>query len=125
MKYSAPQYAKALHELVNDASGSEHRKVIREFLTFVSKHGALSQLPDIVVEFERVSERAAGVHSVVIRSPDRLAEADVARRLPFKARVQALLDARLGGGAVVEVDDLRIDNSVAMRMERLRDALTK
>ena len=59
---------------------------------------------------------------MTISTPERLPEGGVAQKLPFKANVRALRDVRLKGGATLEVDDLRVDNSIAMRLERISKA---
>lgn len=125
MRYNASQYAKALHEIIADTTATKRRDVIREFIGAVSKNGSLGSLPDIIREFQLLADRESGIRHVVVSTPERLPEGTVAFKLPFKAKVKALRDVRLGGGAVVEVDDLRIDNSIAMRMERARKAFIK
>ena len=125
MKYFPVQYARALHDIASEAPVTKRRETIREFLETVAKNGSLNLIPDIIREFELLVDTESGIRHVVISTPERLAEGAVARKLPFSAKVKALRDARLHGGTVVEVDDLRIDNSVAMRMERARKAFTK
>jgi len=125
MRYSPAQYATVLYELTGDAPATKRREVIRDFLTAVGKNGAFSLLPEIVREFEAISDKKEHIHHVTISTPERLPEAGVARKVPFKAKVRALRDVRLKGGAMLEVDDLRIDNSIAMRLERIRKAFSK
>lgn len=125
MRYNASQYAKVLYEIAGDTTVAKRRDMIRDFLDAVAKNGSLSILPDIIREFENLSDTEAGIHHVTVRTPERLPTEGLSKKLPFKAKVTALRDVRLGGGAVVEVDDLRIDNSVAMRMSRAREAFTK
>jgi len=122
MKYSAHQYASVLHDLTAEAPATKRREVIRLFLGAVTKNGALSQLPEIVRKYEAISDINAGIHQVTISTPERLPEGGVAQKLPFKANVRALRDVRLKGGATLEVDDLRVDNSIAMRLERISKA---
>jgi len=125
MKYSPAQYASVLRDLTSEALVGKRREVIRRFLGAVAKNGALSQLPEIVREFESISDRMDGIHRVTISTPERLPEGGVARKLSFKANVCALRDVRLKGGVTLEVDDLRINNSIAMRLERIRKVFTK
>ena len=125
MKYSPQQYAKALHDLVEKAPATKHRQVIRDFLATVARNDSLKALPEIIREFQLFADAKAGMHQVVIRTPERLPLGTVEEKLPFKAKVTALVDVRLQGGVVLEVDDLRIDNSVANRLERAQKAFTK
>jgi F0F1-type ATP synthase delta subunit len=123
MHYSPHQYASVLHELISDAPAAKRREVIREFLDIVAKNNSLSLLPEITREYGELRDREKKVRQVTVRAPERLPESGVARRLWFKAKINSVRDVRLLGGAVVEVDGLRVDNSVRMRMERARKAL--
>src|SRR3989338_6106721 len=125
MKYSSVQYAKAFHDLAEDTTSAKRRGMIREFLAAVAKNGSLGVLPDIVREYEALADQQKKICRVTIRAPERLSESGVARKLHFMAKVRSERDVRLGGGgAGIEVNDLRGDNSVKMRMERVRQALT-
>ncbi|OHA20579.1 MAG: hypothetical protein A2849_03150 [Candidatus Taylorbacteria bacterium RIFCSPHIGHO2_01_FULL_51_15] len=125
MKYSSSQYAKTLHELVGEALPTKRRETIREFLGVIARHGSLSLLPEIAREFETLHDREEGVRHLTVRAGERLSAEKVAGKLHFKSRVRAIRDAGLEGGVTLEVDDLRVDNSVAMRMRRARKALVK
>jgi len=125
MKYSSVQYAKALHDLTRETPPAKRRSMIREFLAAVAKNGSLGALPDIVREYEALADQQKKICRVTVRALERLPESGVARKLHFRAKVRSERDVRLGGGAVIEVNDLRVDNSVAMRMERARRVLTK
>lgn len=125
MKYTPTQYAKVLQDITSESTPSERRSVIRDFLDSVTKNGALGLLPDVIREFEYLSDAKDKIHRVTISTPERLATEGVAKKLPFKGKIRALRDVRLMGGAVVEVDDLRIDNSVRARLGRARKAFTK
>ena len=134
MKYTPNQYAQALHDLAEDTAPAKRRGMIREFVRTLAKNGSLGLLPEIIREFEQQRDREKGIRHVIVRAPERLSEAGVARKLHFppahgfgragKARVKSERDARLMGGVVVEVDDIRVDNSVARRLERARKAFT-
>lgn len=123
MRYSATQYARALYDLVEEVASLKRNGVIRDFLDTVAKNGALSLLPEIIREFEAISNKASGIHDVTVHAPERLPEAGISRKLSFKSKVRSVRDVRLAGGIVIEVDDLRVDNSVKMRMDRIRQAL--
>ncbi len=98
MKYTAPQYARALLSLVAEAPERKERETMRSFFKTLAAHGALSLMPEIV--------RAAS---------------DIRRRKKNLKHVSVRAAAR--GGAVVESEGLRVDNSIAMRLKRLQEAL--
>lgn len=123
MRYSPTQYAAALRDLVEEAPAAKRRETVQKFLDALAKQGALPLLSEIVREFEHAGDKKAGLHNVSIAAPEHLHEGTVGRKLPFKVRVNVVRDMRLRGGAVVEIDGLRVDNSIKMRMERIREAL--
>ncbi len=125
MRYSATQYAKALHQLADETPAQKRRELILDFLGTVSKNGSLSLIPEIVREFELSADKDAGIREVVIRTAERVTAQTVSKSLPFKTRVKAEVDVRLKGGAVLEMDDLRVDNSVRIRLARARQAFSK
>lgn len=125
MRYSAAQYAQALRDLARETAPAKRRAVVREFIATVAKNNSLSSLPEIIREYETLSDREKKLRHVTIRAPQRLPEGGIARKLRFKAKVKSERDARLLGGAVIEVDDVRVDNSIARRLQRVRAALVK
>lgn len=124
MRYTPTQYAHALRDLAREAPLAKRRGMVREFLAAVAKNGSLSLLPEIAREYEALLDREKKLRHVTVRAPERLSEGSVARKLRFKAKVKSVRDVRLLGGAVIEVGDLRVDNSVARRLGRIRSALT-
>jgi F0F1-type ATP synthase delta subunit len=125
MRYNAQQYAEILYELTDVTTSIKRREVIREFLETVAKNGALPLLTEIQREFAHLLDVKKGVHVVTVKSSERLEPASVARKLPFKSRVNAIRDVRLSGGIALETDGLRVDNSVAGRLTRAREALVR
>ena len=125
MRYSAPQYAKVLLSLLSEVSKGAARETMRTFFKTLASHGALSLLPEIVREVASRKDREKNVRRVLVRSAERVSELSVKRKLHFKAEVRAIKDTRVFGGAVVESGDLRVDNSIAMRLERIRQAFTR
>lgn len=123
MRYTPQQYVKALLELVAETPKYKHREVMREFLRTLSAHGAFPMLHDIVREVGEQIDAEKNVKRVSVRTVERESEASMRRKLHFKAAVSVIKDVRLGGGAIVEMGDLRVDNSIAMRVGRLRKAL--
>lgn len=123
MRYSVPQYARALLSLVEETPEHRHREVMREFFKTLAAHGTLSVVEDIVREVGLLLDGRHGVRRVSVRSVLRESERAFRRKLHFTAAVSAVKDVRLGGGVVIERGDLRVDNSIARRLGRLREAL--
>lgn len=125
MRYNAPQYAQALLSLVEEAPAHKERETIRGFLKTLATHGALSLLPEIVRAVEKFERERKGVREVSVRTPERESELGIRRKLHFKSELTLIKDVRLRGGAIVESEDVRVDNSIALRLRRLQEALVK
>ena len=133
MRYSAPQYAKVLLSLASEVPQREARGTMREFFKTLANHGALSLLPEIVREVARLQNEEKHLREVTVRSAERESELSIKRKLHFppapgfgrasKAEVKAIKDVRVRGGAIVESGGLRVDNSLALRLKRLQNAL--
>ena len=123
MKYSAPQYARALLSLVEEAPDRKEREVMRSFFATLASHGALLLLPEIVRAVSDLRRREKNLRDVAVRTEVRESEVAIRRKLGFSAEIAAIKDVRVRGGAIVESDGLRVDNSIAMRLKRLQEAL--
>ena len=125
MRYTAPQYAQAILSLTREAEPRKERETIREFLKTLVSHGALSLLPEIVRTVEQIQREEKEVRTVSVRTPERESELAIKRKLHFKADLSLIKDVRVRGGAIVESDGLRVDNSIALRLKRLQEGLTR
>ncbi|MEK7170344.1 MAG: F0F1 ATP synthase subunit delta [Patescibacteria group bacterium] len=125
MKYTAVEYAKTLHSLAGESAASHRRETVRDFLSVVAKNGSLHLLPEIIREYSLLSDKEAGIRDVTVRTPETMPAGALAKEFSFKTRIKALRDVRLSGGAVIEIGDLRVDNSIARRLSRAREAFSK
>ncbi len=133
MKYTPQQYAQTLRSLIKEAEPRKEREMIRAFLNTLASHGSLSLLPDIVRAVEQIQREEGNVREISVRTPERENELSIRRKLHFppapgcgragKADLSLIKDVRVRGGAIVESEGLRVDNSVAMRLARLQAAL--
>ena len=123
MRYSVQQYAAALCELARETPHAKQRGMIRGFLALLEKERALSVLPEIARAYGEEEQRVRGVRTVTVTAPERLSQTALARRLRLRARIDSVRDPRLKGGVTLQSGDLRVDNSVQMRLERVRQAL--
>lgn len=123
MRYTAPQYAQAILSLAKEAEPRKGRETIRQFLKTLASHGTLSLLPEIVLAMEQMQRKENKVRKVSVRTPERKSDLAIRRKLHFKADLSLIKDVRVRGGAIVESDGLRVDNSIALRLKRLQEAL--
>ena len=68
MKYTAPQYARALLDLVAEAPDRKERETMRSFFKTLASHGALSLLPEIVRAASDLRRRAKNLRRVAVRT---------------------------------------------------------
>ncbi|MDO8564841.1 MAG: F0F1 ATP synthase subunit delta [bacterium] len=122
MRYTPQQYAQTLRALVEE-NPRDRKAATRQFAQTLASQNALSLLPDIIREYEQGRLREKGVKRVVVYTPER--ETGLKHKFGVKAEVVAQSDVRLLGGVVIESGDVRVDNSIKMRMERIKEALLK
>lgn len=124
MKYSSIQYAKALRALVEE-NPRERRESVRQFAQTLASQNALSLLPDIIREYESEKLRIRQVARARVYTPARESKTAWERTLGRGVEAEVLQDVRLRGGVVLERGNVRVDNSIKTRMERLKEALLK
>ncbi len=125
MRYSPVQYARALRDLATETPDRERRSMLRRFIGMLETHRALGELADIVREYRELEREGKHIRSVVVKTPERESEVSFRHKLPFKAEVDARRDVRLRGGAIIEVGDVRVDNSISRRLEKMREVLAE
>ena len=119
------------HQLVKVA-GEELDLGSRRFVHVLAENGRLDLLGEIASQFEALkanAERTLDVEiaaAVELSAGQRAAFAHALRqRFDQEVQVEAVVDAKLIGGAVVRAGDTVIDGSVRGRLVRLVDALQR
>jgi F-type H+-transporting ATPase subunit delta len=125
MRKAPLTYARELHVALGSAAAADRPAIVRNFLAGLARGRKSSLRPRIAEAFKWVALAAEG------RRPGRLITAsalDEATRREAQAIWKNVMfeertDPSLLGGAVVDIEDTRIDGSVRTRLENLKRAL--
>ena len=122
-KYTPKQYARALYELLSDGSSKNSHAVIRNFVGALRKNNDLSKGGEIMRWFEKIYHEESGKPLVEVSAVDEGARELLSRKI--KGEIVFKKDPRIVGGVRIKIGDEMIDNTIKVRLERLREALSK
>lgn len=125
MSLTPKQLASTLVEHLDGASEKEVSDVIKDFVQFLHDERLLGNWREIEQQIHRVWKEKYGASKVRIISAHALTEEakTTFETLTKGADVEENVDARLIGGAVIRVDDKRIDGSISGMLRRLKTTL--
>ena len=122
-KYTPKQYARALYELLSEGSSKNSHTVIRNFVGALRKNNDLSKGGEIMRWFEKIYHEGSGKPLVEVSAVDEGARELLSRKI--KGEIVFKKDPRIVGGVRIKIGDEMIDNTIKVRLERLREALSK
>ena len=125
MKKTPITYARELHTALLAAPAEARGGIIRDLLANLSRSRKSSLRPRILAAFTELALAAEGYRAGMITTAGAL---DAASRAKVKKIFKNVIfeertDPSLLGGAVVEVEDARIDGSVRAKLERLKQEI--
>lgn len=121
MKFTARQYADALMTVTEGKMGVALTLAVTEFVEILASRHELSRWREIVRAFDNAWRRKYGASEVTLitaMDPTKKLVEELQKAFP-EASLTQKVDQSLIGGAVVQVDDRRIDGSVAGQLSRL------
>ncbi len=132
MRYTPKQYAQALLETLESTSPSDIDKVLDNFTQVLVENNDLKLFEEISAEYEKVNLAAQGISPVKVSSAHNLnsdneqAIIEILNKLiQGKPALRKSRDENLIGGAIIEVDDVRIDASVRNSLGQLKKEIIK
>ncbi|MBU1126271.1 F0F1 ATP synthase subunit delta [Patescibacteria group bacterium] len=125
MAVEVKKLASILVDQLDGASEAETKKIIKKFVGFLAENNLISQWREVERQIHRIWRDKYGASSVKIISAHGLnKEARKGIEALIKgADVEERVDERLIGGAVIRIDDKRIDGSVSGALRRLKTTL--
>ncbi len=122
---TAKQLATVIVNLVEGKSSSDATKVIAEFAAYLHEHGLLTKWREIERELPNAWRKKFGASQITVLSAHPLTPS--ARKalegLAPGADMLERVDERVMAGAVIRIDDRRIDGSLAGRISKLKQTL--
>jgi F0F1-type ATP synthase delta subunit len=122
MRYTPEQYSQALYALTNDKSRAEIKSAVEKFVNLLSKNGELSVLEKILESFKRLSLKYRGRSEVTVFHAGSIEKEKIKRIFGYKAEVEFKEEPDLIAGVKIQIDDLRINNTVKERLSALKKA---
>lgn len=124
MRYTPEQYCLALYELTADKNRAEKAVIANKFVQTLIKNNGLQMLEKIKNFFPEIRRKKEGKKKVVVSSSGQIEKNKIKELFGEKAEIEFVENPSLKGGIKIEIDDLRIDNSVSKRLENIKKALT-
>lgn len=126
MSYSH-QLAQVLVRVLGEASASEQEQVVRQFLSFIRQKNLELFLPQILSEFERLTQEEE--QRCEFTSPYPLDEETKqsikqAFDIPLETPETETIDESLIGGVVARFSNILYDASLRTKINRLRQSLS-
>ena len=126
MKKTPLTYARDLHSALLNANDTGRSQIIRDFLARLARARKTNLRPRIVAAFNWLALAAEGYRGGIITTRGELDEDARAKlKKTFKNVIfEERTDPSLLGGAIIEVEDTRIDGSVRTKLNALKHAIT-
>jgi F-type H+-transporting ATPase subunit delta len=123
MKMDPVQLARILVESTahqSDVSGD-----MKTFVAFLAEHGQLNQWREIEKAIDQIWKEKFGASSIRVLSAHELTDEarKVIEEIAPGADLSTAVDERLIGGAIIRIDDKRIDGSITGQLRTLRKSL--
>lgn len=117
--------AQAIVKHTDGKTPAEVKKIMTEAITYLASKGLLPRWRDLERELHTAWRQTYGSSKVTVASAHPLTgkAKDVIETLAQGAEVQLVVDERLLGGALIRVDERRIDGTVLGALTRLKQTL--
>jgi len=130
MKFTARNYARFLHALLEKAGEKNKDAAIKAFLKLLEKHKQMRLLERIVREYERFLLQNDALPSLSVKTREALSE-DIKKSIRAKfdlsphTPVQESVDEAVIGGLVIKYNNMLFDFSLQNRLMKLKQQLTR
>src|SRR3989338_6626052 len=123
MKYPAVEYAKYLISL-HESSPAERKIGTKKLSEMLEKNGDLKDWKKIVEIYESLKENGAVKKRAIVSYFGDIHKMKIKESLA-DYEVEFEEDKNLVGGVRIQIGDIRIDNSIAGRLEEIKKVLAK
>ncbi|MDP3740877.1 MAG: ATP synthase F1 subunit delta [bacterium] len=131
MRFTAKQYALALHSAVSEAKPSDQDRILDNFVKLLKENRDLEMIDEIEKEFLDYDRSVHGVKIAQVSTARELSEAEESRivdelneHVAAKVELKKKIDKGLIGGVLIKIDDELIDGTVKGNLRDLKNILT-
>jgi len=132
MKLTARQYAKALHDSLQDTAAKDHDTVLDNFANALAMNNDLGMFSHISEEYDRLEKESKRIKfaEATSASPlDKKTEQEIVAKLngmvAGSVELKKKIDEKILGGVVIRLDDTLIDASVKNSLEELKSEIAE
>ena len=126
-KISTKQYAKALFDATEGKSEKEVDEVTKAFAQILHERQELHRAQEIARVFKSIWKRVYGVSEVRVETAEPISETMLKelKKRYAKADIVHEVNDSLIGGAIVQIDDTRIDSTISGALTQLKQTLSR
>ncbi|MEK9130692.1 MAG: F0F1 ATP synthase subunit delta [Patescibacteria group bacterium] len=127
MKFTARQYAEALLNVTEGKTGAALTSAVKDLVEVLASRHELSRWREVARAFDNAWRRKYGASEVTLTTAHEPTEnllEGLVKAFP-QASVRHTVNAALMGGAVIQVDDRRLDGSIAGHLSKLHNQLVQ
>ncbi len=125
MKYSPKQYAQAFSELLKNEKGDKLRALAKKCAEELFKNNAGGMWPEIEKEIENIADREGGVKRILIETTEAPSGETLKKYFEKGTKISLVKNPEVLGGIKAEMGDVRVDDTIQMRLNKLRKTLTE
>lgn len=132
MRYTAKQYAQALHQAIFESAEADQEKILDNFVAVLKENRDLSRIPEIEQEFFNYEREIRGTKVAEVTSAKGLSKSEETQiikslneYLGVQVELKKKVDEGLVGGVVIKIGDELIDGSVRKNLNNLKEKLIK
>ena len=126
-KRSAKQYAVALHELTDGASGKKLDATLKKFVEILARDRKLKKTENIMKEFEKYAQKKAGITTLTVYSARALAKSSLDKindAFGGKTAITTEVAPEILGGIKIKTEDKILDASLLKQLQVLKRKLS-
>lgn len=127
-KRSAKQYAVALHELTDGASGKKLDAILKKFVEILARDRKIKKVDNIMKEFEKYAQKKAGITALTVYSARELSKASldkICHAFGGKTAISTEVTPKILGGVKIRTEDKILDGSLLKQLQILKQKITK
>ena len=119
------QFAEAIAKEAQGKSKADITKLMKEAVAILAEHGEIGRWRELEAAINKAWSTVYGASTITVISAHPLSEAAKAEleKRGAGADLVEVVDDRLIGGAIVRVDNTRIDGSITGMLMRLKQAM--
>jgi F-type H+-transporting ATPase subunit delta len=132
MKFNPKQYAEALWDSLQDTNPKDQSQVLDNFVKVLAENNDIRLFDQISEEFHKLDLNRQGIKQVNVRSAHPLTKenekailTELNKLAKTKFELKSVVDERLIGGVVIQMDDQVLDTSLKNQLEQLKESLVK